>query len=394
MAAIFSPHASRVSPMKHAAVVNTLGELVRINSINPGYDGGRPEADIAAFVEQFFRSRGIETRRQEVFPQRPNVIAVLPGRNPARRVIFEAHMDTASITGMKIPPFEPTITDGRLYGRGACDTKAGLAAMMHAMAWLRASGTTPPCEIWVVAAVDEEYSFRGVVKLCEGLNASAAVVSEPTEMRAVIASKGCVRWKIHSRGKAAHSSKPQLGINAITNMARVIVALEEDAGRLARQSHELVGSPTCNVGLIQGGVQVNFVPDHCSIEVDRLLIPGENVEQVLADYQRLLDGLKVRDPTMDVSMDPPMLQDEPLETAADAPVARLASAILADLGLNAEPMGVPYGSDASKLSRAGIPSVLLGPGSIDQAHADVEFVECRQVEQAEEFYRRFMMTFE
>jgi acetylornithine deacetylase len=375
-------------------VLDTLADLVRINSINPAYEDGRPEQEIAAYVESFFAARGIETWRQEVMPGRPNVIARLPGRQPERRVVFEAHTDTASISGMTIPPFDPVVRDGRLYGRGSCDTKAGLAAMMHAVASLREQGVAPPCEVWLAAAADEEYSFRGVLKLCEGLTADAAVVAEPTELRAVIASKGVLRWKIGVRGKAAHSSKPHLGVNAISHMARVIGALEEEAGALAARRHPLLGSATVNVGVVRGGVQVNFVPDWCEIEIDRRLLPGESVADVLASYEGMLGRLRSENPSLDAVMEPPMLADEALETAPDLPVARVASAVLAGLGLNPEPCGVPYGSDASKLARHGVPSIIFGPGSIDRAHAAEEYVECDQVALATEFYRQFLMRFE
>lgn len=372
----------------------TLADLIRINSVNPAYADGRSEAGVAAYVEEFFRRRGIETFSQEVFPGRPNLVARLPGRQAGRRIVFEAHTDTASVTGMTIPPFEPRVAEGRMYGRGACDTKAGLAGMMHALAAVKESGVVPPCEIWVAAAADEEFSFRGVVKLCEGLTAAAAVVAEPTDLRAVIASKGVIRWKIRTRGVTAHSSKPHLGVNAINHMTRVIQALETDGRRLALDRHPMLGPATVNVGLIRGGVQVNFVPDECEIEVDRRLLPGETIEGVLAGYERLVEeaGVGLRD--FRAEMLPPMLTDYPLATAEDAAVVRVATAVLREMGLNGEPAGVPFGSDASKFGRAGIPSIIFGPGSIDQAHAAVEYVDCGQVEQACEFYRRFMVGFE
>ena len=372
----------------------TLADLIRINSVNPAYADGRSEAGVAAYVEVFFRRRGIETFSQEVFPGRPNLVARLPGRQAGRRIVFEAHTDTASVTGMTIPPFEPRVAEGRMYGRGACDTKAGLAGMMHALAAVKESGVVPPCEIWVAAAADEEFSFRGVVKLCEGLTAAAAVVAEPTDLRAVIASKGVIRWKIRTRGVTAHSSKPHLGVNAINHMTRVIQALETDGRRLALDRHPMLGPATVNVGLIRGGVQVNFVPDECEIEVDRRLLPGETIEGVLAGYERLVEeaGVGLRD--FRAEMLPPMLTDYPLATAEDAAVVRVATAVLREMGLNGEPAGVPFGSDASKFGRAGIPSIIFGPGSIDQAHAAVEYVDCGQVEQACEFYRRFMVGFE
>jgi acetylornithine deacetylase len=219
-------------------------------------------------------------------------------------------------------------------------------------------------------------------------------VAEPTGLRAVIASKGVLRWRIMVRGKSAHSSKPHLGVNAINHMARVVIALEEDHQRLAAREHPLLGPATCNVGVIRGGVQVNFVPDECAIEIDRRLLPGERAHEVLAHYQRLLDDLKSKHPTLDAFMeDPPLLTDEALETAADSAPAQLASTLLQEMGFDGTPCGVPFGSDASKLSRAGIPSFVFGPGSIDQAHGAVEFVELDQVEQAFEFYRNFILRF-
>ncbi len=170
-------------------VLQTLADLVRINSINSSYEGGPGEAAVAAYVRRFFEQRGIETWEQEVFPGRNNVIARVPGRDAARRIVFEAHMDTVSIKGMTIDPFDPVIRDGKLYGRGSVDDKAGLVAMMHAVADIHASGEAPPCEVWMAAVVDEEFSFRGVVKLCQNLKADAAVVAEPTEFKCVIASK-------------------------------------------------------------------------------------------------------------------------------------------------------------------------------------------------------------
>ena len=367
-------------------VLQTLADLIRINSINPAYDNGRPEGEIAAWIADFFAARGIQTRLQEVMPGRPNLVAVLPGKEPGRRIVFEAHVDTASINGMTIPPFEPRVDAGMMYGRGSCDTKAGLAAMMHALADLKRNGVEPPAEVWVVAAADEEYSFQGVLKLREGLTAHAAVVAEPTSNRLVVAHKGVLRWKVRTHGVAAHSSKPQLGVNAISRMARVIDRLDASAAELEANSHPLVGPATINVGVIRGGVQVNFVPDSCEIEIDRRLIPGESPDDVLRHYQRVLGDL--------ATMDPPMLVDGLLETSPTSPIARLGSEVLAELGLDPEPCGVPYGSDASKLSAHGVPSLLLGPGSIDQAHAAVEWVECQQVEQAVEFYRRVMERFE
>jgi len=358
----------------------TLSGLVRVNSVNPAYEHGVPEAEIQRYVLEFFRSHGIEAFSQEVYPQRPNVIGRVPGRIPGRRLVFEAHCDTAGIAGMTIPPFTPEIRGGRLYGRGACDTKAGLAAMLHALAEVK----SPPCEIWVVSAMDEEHNYRGVLRLCEAFTADAAVVSEPTSLRAVVATKGVLRWRMATRGKAAHSSKPHLGVNAIYAMARLLLRLEEENERLAAAAHPLVGPGTLSVGMIGGGTQVNVVPDYCWIDVDRRLIPGEDPETVFADYRDRFG----------VECEPPSISDTPLDTPCSAPIARAAGEALSALGLDPRPAGVPYGSDASKFSRAGIPGIVLGPGSIDQAHTADEWVAIEEVELALAVYRRIMETFE
>jgi len=383
----------KLPSMTLSPVTRTLVELVRIISVNSSYEGGAGEREIATWVKGFFEQRGIKVWEQAVLPHRPNIVARLPGRNSQRRLILEAHTDTVSVKGMTIPPFEPRVEDGKLYGRGSCDTKAGLAAMMCAVASLHEEGIEPPCEVWLAAVIDEEFSFRGVARLCEGLTAHAALVAEPTGLRAVIACKGVLRWRIVVRGKAAHSSKSHLGINAINHMARIVLALEEEHQRLAARAHPLLGPATLNVGVIQGGVQVNFVPDACAIEIDRRLLPGETVDDVLAHYQGLLNALRAQHPTLEAFMEPPMLTDEAMETDAHSAPARLASTVLTEMGLDGTLCGVPFSCDASKLSRQGIPSLIFGPGSIDQAHAAVEFVDLAEVERAAEFYRNFILRF-
>jgi acetylornithine deacetylase len=380
--------------MVHSNLIQTLANLIRISSVNSAYDPQSSESHIQEWISGFFRDHGIPTREQEVLPGRPNIIAQLPGRNSDRRLVFEAHCDTAGVDGMTIPPFDPLIRNGRIYGRGACDTKAGLAAMMHALVDLRKANLRPPCEVWMASTVDEEHSFRGVLKLSENLRAAAAVVSEPTEMKMAVASKGCLRWRITVKGKAAHSSKPCLGTNAIEQMARIIRLLEDHGRQLQTYGHPLVGSPTLNVGLIQGGTQVNVVPETCWIEIDRRLIPGEDPAQVLDSYRVLLNGVQTSNPDLEWFMEPPLLQDQPMQTPADSAIVQCAARVLKEAGLNGSPVGVPFGSDASKFVRAGIPSIILGPGSIEQAHTADEYVELEEVEKAFVVYRNLMKSFE
>jgi acetylornithine deacetylase/succinyl-diaminopimelate desuccinylase family protein len=379
--------------MTASALNNTLAELIRLNTVNPAYGDGGTEENAIPFLRHFFQSRGIQTSEQEVFPGRHNLLAKLPGRTE-RRVVLEAHIDTVSIKGMTIPPFEPAVRNGRMYGRGSVDDKAGLAAMLHAVASLHEDGVVPNCEVLLAAVVDEEFSYRGVVKLCEELSADAAIVAEPTEMRVVVASKGVLRFRIHVRGKAAHSAKPHLGCNAITHMARLVLALEQEHQNLSTIAHPLLGPPTLNVGVIHGGVQVNFVPDHCAIEVDRRLLPGETATAVIEGYRQMLGTLGREIPGFAAEIEEPLLLvDEALDTPVGSPVVTTAQAVMRSLGWNPEVCGVPFGSDASKLSRAGIPTILFGPGSIDQAHSVDEYVDLEQVAGAAAFYRDFLLMF-
>jgi acetylornithine deacetylase/succinyl-diaminopimelate desuccinylase family protein len=375
------------SPSRHT-VLELLSNLIRINSVNPSYEGGVPEAAIVEYLQSYFERNSLETWQQEVFPGRPNLITRIPGRNPARKLVFEAHTDTVSIGGMTIPPFEPSISEGKMYGRGACDTKAGLAAMCFAAAALKQGNAVPPCDIWIVAAADEEFSFGGARRFLEGTEAAGAIIAEPTMMRIAIASKGVLRWRIHCRGKAAHSSKPHRGINAIEKMAHVIRLLEEENTKAQSISHPLLDASTLTVGVIQGGRQINMVPDLCTIEVDRRLLPGERISDVLARYRKILES------SLNVEFEAPMLEDEALETPADSAIVQCATAVAKEIGTDAAPIGVSFGSDASKFSRAGIPSIICGPGNIDLAHSAVEYIELEQVELAVEFYRRLMLIFD
>ncbi len=383
------------STLNIEALFATLADLVAINSVNPQYSGGPGEGALAEYVADYFRKNSIPFESQRTLEGRSNVIARLEGRPGGRTLILEAHMDTASELGMMRDPFQPVREGNRLYGRGSCDTKGGLAAMMHALKILREAAVRPEASVFLVAAVDEEYAFRGVVKFLEkGIHADGAIVAEPTGLETVVASNGVLRWRLKTRGRAAHSSKPHLGINAVNKMAKVLTAMEERFPTVFQERHHpLLGSPTLNVGIIRGGVQVNQVPDSCTIEIDRRLLPGETKESVWNEFEGLLANLRGHDSELEVEMEPPMLEDYPLETEPSERIVQVVSKISQELMGHSRIMGVPYGSDASKLARAGIPSIILGPGSIDQAHAADEYVELDQVALAAEFYARIILEF-
>lgn len=240
---------------------STLAELIRINSVNAFYGCGPGEAELSNYIEKFFRRHNITLTRQTVLhatsnvSARENIIATLPGKKPGRTLAFEAHMDTVSTDGMTIDPWEPRVENGKMFGRGSVDTKAGLAAMMLAIVDLKQQGLTPNCNICLAAVVDEEHSFLGVTQFLQTTKPDAAIIAEPTELKIIVASKGVLRWRIIAQGKAAHSSKVHLGVNAIEHMARILVEIESFHRRLAQRNvHPLLGTASGNVGTIHGGV--------------------------------------------------------------------------------------------------------------------------------------------
>ncbi len=373
-------------------ILATLQDLVAIDSVNPALPGGQQgEGGMVEYLSAFFTALDIPYQLSEVLPGRHNFIARFAGENPERQVLFECHLDTASAEVMTIPPFEPHIRDGLLYGRGSCDTKAGGAAMIHAIKRLREAGITPPRTILYAGTIDEEAFFAGTNHLAEHLDVEAAVICEPTDLDVVRAHKGAVRFHLNVTGKAAHSAKPHLGINAITKMARLIARIaDEISPQYAELSYPLLGSPTFNVGTIAGGAQVNFVPDQCRIAIDCRLIPGQTPEGVVAGFKEVIARAKAEDDALDATIEDPFFICAALGTDENAHIVSSAAAACDKVLGKATIAGVPYATDGSPFSARGVPTIVLGPGSIDQAHGAVEWVECQQVVQAVDIYQQIM----
>jgi succinyl-diaminopimelate desuccinylase len=378
-----------------------LKELIRQPSVNPmGRDLTGPEffeGRMTDYLVAFFERLGVQHERIEVADGRCNVVARYNGTGPT--ILFDAHQDTVPVDNMTIDPFEPVEENGRIYGRGACDVKGGMAAMLSAFCRLVKEQPAGAATVIMSCTCDEERSQLGLYHLVECMQAGnrpgilhdlpdVAVVAEPTGLDIVVAHKGCTRWKLRTRGKAAHSSSPTAGVSAIYSMARVISALEEYAQRLERESpaHPLVGSPTLSVGLIEGGASVNTVPAECWIEIDRRVIPGEDGRRVIEPIDRMLHE---RLPDVEFEMLPPTvvalaLPDDNNHAWAD----RLLRHIQPIAGRHSK-VGVPYGTHASRLAEAGVPSFVFGPGSIAQAHTEDEWINAEQLQQAAEILFEF-----
>ncbi len=374
------------------ATSNILRDLVSLPSINPmGRALSGPEFyehRVSAYLEEFFRGLGVACERQAVAPLRDNVVARTDFQGPRRTVLWEVHQDTVPVDQMTIDPFGAKVENGRLYGRGACDVKGGMAAMLSAFARLVRERPANAANVLLACTVDEEHTFMGVTRLVAGgLRADMAIVAEPTCLQIVRAHKGVVRWRVKAPGRACHSSRPEQGINAIYRMGRLLTAIEQFAEQLRRShSDPLLGPPTLSVGRIEGGVSANTVPDSCHIEIDRRLVGGEDPKKAPADLDAYLRGCSGID--FPFETESPWLFCPALSSqGAEEVVARLGSALDAVTGRH-DVCTVPYGTDASTIAEAGIPAVVFGPGDIAQAHTRDEWIALDEVDRAAEVLYR------
>lgn len=377
-----------------------LRDLVALPSVNPmGRDLQGPEVyehRVTGYLEDFFRGLGARYERQPVAPQRENIVAHFDGSNSAGPTfLFEVHQDTVPTDNMTIAPFGATIENGRLFGRGSCDIKGGMAAMLCAFARLTREKPAGAANLMLAGTVDEEHTFLGVQKLIQsGIQAAGAVVAEPTNLKIVHTHKGAVRWHVSTPGLAYHSSSPEKGVNAIYRMGRLLGAIECYALELrASKPDPYLGPPSISVGRIEGGASVNTVPDRCRIEIDRRLIPGEEPQQAMHHFVDFLNKEGKIDFPFECS--DPWLAMTPLHWQGPKGgaelVTRLGAAIDRVRGAH-EVVAVPYGTDAAPLAAAGIPAVVFGPGDIAQAHTRDEWVSLEGVEQASDILYTFVST--
>lgn len=360
-------------------VRDLLRQLISTPSVNPAFTDGTGEGALAREVASYLRDLGAEVRTEEVLAGRPNVLAYLGERGP--RLLLSAHLDTVQTTGMTVPPFAGEVRDGRLFGRGACDTKASLAAMLVALREAVRRGRLA-CRVTFAALVDEEVGFAGSKALAASKpQADGAVFGEPTDLRLVVAHKGVLRFYVRTVGRAAHSATPELGVNAIDGMLAVAPLLCTVPEPVPH--HPLLGRPTVCLTEIQGGVGRNTVPDRCWLHVDRRLLPGEDGERVWAALRdRVGESEQAKRFAGSVEVEAPYLLAPAMETPGDAWVLQaLEGAVQAVVG-SAVRTAAPYATDAGYVAAAGVPCMVFGPGSATEAHTAAESVPLDQVELA------------
>ena len=367
-----------------------LREIIALPSVNPAFLPARHprvgEQRVAEFLAATAAQAGLDVEFQAVSRGRSNLLARLSPRGKVRqRVLLAPHLDTVNAADEQ---FRPVRRNGRLFGRGACDTKGSVATMLIALCEVAQARQRPAeTEITFAGLVDEEHGQAGSRALvASGLTADLAIVGEPTRLEVVTAHKGTLWLELETRGKSAHGSWPELGCNAVHAMARIVDLLQTDyATQLRRRRHRLLGCGTVSVGAICGGSQANIVPDHCTILIDRRTLPGETEAGVRRELSAVLcrRNLKAAFVKRDLPACPPMETD---------PKLPLVARFLESVGQR-RPVGVRYFCDASVLAQGGIPSVVFGPGDIAQAHTADEWISVEALEQGKRLLRRFLESF-
>lgn len=365
-------------------VESLLQQMVAVPTVNrrpvgePGTEG--PLVDL---LEPIASGMGLNVRRLPVAGEPDNLLVTHRPDADAPWLLFVSHLDTVDVVGMTVDPFAGEIRDGRLYGRGACDTKGTGAAILWSLMQYAAQGERPN-NVAVLYTVDEEIGLTGARSFAAndlpglGWRPAGVIVGEPTDLRCVAAHNGVVRWRIRTRGVSAHSADPSAGRSAISMMAEVVRAIESRYIAHLEASHPLTGRAQCSVNLIRGGSQINIIPADCEIEIDRRIVPGEDPDRVLPDVEAVLDDLRRTDPHFEAVQDEPYIVSA-LDSNANAAWASHVSRVLDRLGMSPEPVGAKYGTEASRLGQAGLPAIVLGPGSAAQAHTEDEWIALDQL---------------
>lgn len=406
-----------MSPALPTSVDELLQRMIQFDTVNAVSSGrDRPEAELAAWLQTVAQAWGMATR---ILPLRFTeqktkeigdalrlaadqlfiTVEADNSRGPASNrpwLLFDSHLDTVSVQGMTIDPFGGIIEGDRILGRGSCDTKGTGAAMLWALKQYAASSDRPN-NIALLFSTDEEFYMTGIASFIAfdlpalAFKPRGVIVGEPTMLKPVIAHNGVTRWKITTTGVAAHSSVPFLGKSAIRMMNKVMSAIETDYIDKLDVAHPLTGGAVCTITLIQGGSQVNIVPDSCSIEIDRRLSPGETAEAASAQLQKVLDRLKAIDENLKVNLE--IYREAPaLDPQVSERFLPIVLRVIEAHGLPRHIIGAPFATNAGDLADAGLPVIVLGPGEPYPAHTKDEWVSLTSIRQGAAVYESLMRT--
>ena len=378
-----------------AFVEKVLQDLVATNSVNPDVGKGPGETSLSNLLfEQLTNIGRLEVFKQPVTEERANVVAILRGTGGGRSLMLNGHMDTVGVDGMTIEPFRPVVEGGLLHGRGACDMKGAIAAMIGTAKSLAESKSKLRGDVTFSFVVDEEHLSVGIEKLVKEYGADAAIVGEPTNMEIATTHKGFLWIEVEFKGKAAHGSVPEKGVDAIVHAAGLVSRLGELQDALGTITHPLLGSPKIHASKVEGGTHWSIVPDRCVLRLERRTLPGETVNSVMEEIHRLLDSVKQRYPNLDANARH-VFERPPLETLPTEPIVEELKRVVLDVTkTNAHIVGVPYWTDGAVLAQSGlIPTCIFGPGDIRVAHSPDEYVDVEDVVRAGEIYGNVVQRF-
>ena len=351
-----------------------LAELVAIPSVNPGLvPGAAGEAAIADFCQDWLTRRGFEVHRLERVPGRPSVVGIARGAGGGRSLMLNGHYDTVTLEGYAGDPLAAERRDGKLFGRGAYDMKSGVAAMMVAAARAKAAGLAG--DLLVACVADEEHASFGTEEVAARFSADAAIVTEPSDLELTVAHKGFAWFEVVVYGRAAHGSRPDLGIDTIAKAGRLLVAVDAWNRRLlASPTHPRLGAGSVHASLIRGGQELSSYPAECRVQLERRTVPGETGESVAAELRSIIDAITTEDAKFHAQIIPGLVRS-PYEIAADSAVVQaVRRAALGRTGREPALRGEPFWTDCAILGAAGIPAVLFG-ASGGGAHAPEEWAD-------------------
>lgn len=367
-------------PIDTAYLTAMAQELVRINSINPSLiPDGPGEAEIGARFAERLSDLGLVVTSDEVEPGRVNVVGCLRGVGGGRTLLLNGHLDTVGVEGVTIDPFGAETRAGRLYGRGAYDMKASLAAMLAAVKALRDAGISLRGDLLVTAVADEEHSSIGTEALVQRVSADGAIVAEPTDLAICRAHRGFIWYEIETIGRAAHGSRYQEGIDANLHMGRVLAELDELSQQLvSREPHPLMGPPSLNAAILRGGTEVSTYADRCLLKMERRTIAGETETDCRRELQDILDRLAGQDEDFKTHLEF-IFERRPLEIPHSADIVHVVESASENvLGTVPDHIGQTFWTDASLFADAGMETVLIGPKGWG-LHAAEEWVDLDSV---------------
>lgn len=365
------------------ALTDLIADLVRIDSVNPSLAKEHAgETELARFIANWAEGHGLGVQWLEGSPGRPSLIVTAKGSGGGGTLLLNGHLDTVGVAGME-QPFAPTIRDGRLYGRGAFDMKASLAACLLTL--LDAKRMALAGDVVLTAVADEEEGSIGTQETLEalaraGVEIAAAIVTEPSELQIQVAHRGFALMQVQLEGKASHTAKPEAGVNALTHLGRLLGAVEEAGVRVrSGAAHSLLGHGSLLPVLAAGGQELYTTPASATVTLERRTVPGESQALALSELEGVLAELRSADPDFKATVTK-LLAREPFEVPLDSRIVRVVAAAAEEVtGSPAPLVGAPYWTDAALVAAAGIPTVLYGPrgGGI---HQRVEWVELASVE--------------